>query len=101
MVAVTYDAINDELYWAKKGSGAFVSSPRYTGPIRVSGTDTLDKAVVIMEVVNMHTVTAHACILVCNMQAGWGRKTGSSRNVGCARFIFMCRANLLGKDENL
>jgi fructose-1,6-bisphosphatase/inositol monophosphatase family enzyme len=50
VVAVTYDAINDELYWAKKGSGAFVSSPRYTGPIRVSGTDTLDKAVVIMEV---------------------------------------------------
>eukprot|EP00667_Euglena_gracilis_P016529 EG_transcript_17310 len=50
LVAVTYDAIHDELFWATKGQGAFLRSPRYEGPIGVSGTESIDQAVVIMEV---------------------------------------------------
>jgi len=50
LVAVTYDAISDELYWATKGGGSFLKSPRYEGPIQTSGTQSIDKSVVIMEV---------------------------------------------------
>jgi fructose-1,6-bisphosphatase/inositol monophosphatase family enzyme len=38
------------MYWATKGAGAFLKSPRYEGPLRASGTQSLRDAVVILEV---------------------------------------------------
>jgi len=49
VVSVTYDPIGESMYWATKGGGAFLKSPRYEGPLRASGTDNLRDALVIME----------------------------------------------------
>jgi fructose-1,6-bisphosphatase/inositol monophosphatase family enzyme len=50
LVGVTYDPMADELYWATKGGGAFMKSPRYEGPISVSNTTAISQAVVGVEV---------------------------------------------------
>jgi len=50
VVSVAYDPIGESLYWATKGGGAFLKDPPYAGPLRVSGTQTLRDAVVILEV---------------------------------------------------
>jgi len=49
--SVIYDPVLDELFWAKKGAGAWVENPRFgKRQLRSSGTKTLDRALVSMEV---------------------------------------------------
>eukprot|EP00238_Polyblepharides_amylifera_P010656 CAMPEP_0196579486 /NCGR_PEP_ID=MMETSP1081-20130531/22031_1 /TAXON_ID=36882 /ORGANISM="Pyramimonas amylifera, Strain CCMP720" /LENGTH=283 /DNA_ID=CAMNT_0041899099 /DNA_START=64 /DNA_END=915 /DNA_ORIENTATION=- len=49
LVAVTYDPINDEMYWATKGGGAHLKSRRHDGPVAVSSCEALDCALVGLE----------------------------------------------------
>jgi len=51
VVAVTYDPISKEMFYATKGGGAFLASPRHKAPvaIHVSECDALCRAVVGME----------------------------------------------------
>mmetsp|Transcript_22178 Transcript_22178/g.62184 ORF Transcript_22178/g.62184 Transcript_22178/m.62184 type:complete len:304 (+) Transcript_22178:72-983(+) len=47
---VTYDPIADELFYATRGGGAMLESPNRVGPISPSGTTTIARALVNLEV---------------------------------------------------
>eukprot|EP00928_Gymnodinium_smaydae_P033988 TRINITY_DN24193_c0_g1_i2.p1 TRINITY_DN24193_c0_g1~~TRINITY_DN24193_c0_g1_i2.p1 ORF type:complete len:233 (+),score=40.96 TRINITY_DN24193_c0_g1_i2:204-902(+) len=71
-VGVVYDPMGDELFWAQRGRGAFLASPRFTGPIRVSGTTSLARAVV-------------------SMDPGYGRDVAAVRRFGNAQAALLVR----------
>lgn len=52
LVGVIYDPIADELFWSKKGCGAFLDSPSHDGSLRLCAAkvETLNKALISMEV---------------------------------------------------
>lgn len=50
LVGVVYDPISEDLFWATKGGGAFLKSrDRDAVPIHVSGTTSLNRAVISMD----------------------------------------------------
>jgi myo-inositol-1(or 4)-monophosphatase len=68
VAAVTYDPVKNEMFWAEKGSGAYLNDKK----IRVSGKNVLSNLLISVDVL-LDDRTSKSCLLFSNT-----RKTGST-----------------------